>query len=364
MKMKQKLTQSVIVLLILILSVVAVQAQPIDKPKNIIMMIGDGMGIAHITANDIENGPMQLRRFKKLGMQFTSSADNLITDSAAAGTVLATGKRTNNKFIGVDVNKKPLKNVFEYARESGKAVGFVVTSMVNHATPAAFSAHNESRNNYNEIAEEQALSNIDLMIGGGLTNFIPSYMPGSRRKDDKNLLFALRRKMPVILTIDAFRQLDTPKKLAAILSDGHLPLASKRDYTLGELTRKGIEILAHRPEGFFMMVEGSQIDLMSHKNDYKEILRETADFDTAVKEALDFAEKDGNTLVVVTADHETGGLTLVDGSLTERKAKPSFSTDQHSATMVAVFSYGPGADLFTGMYENTHIGKTLIELVK
>jgi alkaline phosphatase len=113
-----------------------------------------------------------------------------------------------------------------------------------------------------------------------------------------------------------------------------------------------------------MMVEGSQIDLMSHKNDYKEIISETADFDTAVKEALDFAEKDGNTLVVVTADHETGGLTLVDGSLTEKKAKPSFSTDQHSASMVAVFSYGPGAELFTGMFENTHIGKTLIELVK
>lgn len=364
MKMKQKLTQSVIVLFILILSVVAVQAQPIDKPKNIIMMIGDGMGIAHITANDHENGPMQLRRFKKLGLQFTSSADNFVTDSAAAGTVLATGQRINNKSIGVDINNKPLKNVFQYARESGKAVGFVVTSTVNHATPAAFSAHNENRNNYNEIAEEQVQSDIDLMIGGGLTNFIPSYMPGSRRKDDKNLLFALRRKMPVILTIDAFRQLGAPKKLAAILSDGHLPLASKRDYTLGELTRKGIEILAQRPEGFFMMVEGSQIDLMSHKNDYKEILSETVDFDTAVKEALDFAEKDGNTLVVVTADHETGGLTLTDGSLTERKAKPSFSTEQHSASMVAVFSYGPGADFFTGMYENTHIGKTLIELVK
>ena len=362
--MKTAFFRRFLFILLIILTAVQVQAQSQEKPVNIIMMIGDGMGIAHITATDFEKGPMQLRRFKKLGLQFTSSADNFVTDSAAAGTVLATGERTKNGYVGVDANKRPLKNVFEFAKESGKAVGFVVTSTVNHATPAAFSAHNESRNNYNEIAEEQARAGIDVMIGGGLCNFVPKFMPGSRRDDDYNLLFELRRKVPVILSIDNFRSLDKPRKVAAILSDGHLPLASKRDYTLGELTRKGIEILAQNPKGFFLLVEGSQIDMMSHKNDHAEILSETADFDTAVKEALDFAEKDGNTLVVVTADHETGGLTLVDGSLTAKTAKSHFSTDQHSASLVSVFNYGPGSDRFTGMFENTHIGKSLIELVK
>lgn len=362
--MSRRYSHILAVLAIFLFSLLQVQGQELSNPKNIIFLIGDGMGLSQISAADFEIAPLNLRRFKKLGLQTTTSANEYVTDSAAAGTALSTGFKTNKGYVGVDVDKKPLKNVFEYGKESGKTVGFVVTSTINHATPAAFSSHVESRNHYNEIAEQQVSGDIDVMIGGGLCNLVPQFMPGSRRKDNKNLLFELRRRMPVIQTIDAFRLLGVPKQLAAVFSSGHLPRASKRDYNLGELVDKAIRVLNQNEKGFFLMVEGSQIDLAGHKNDYAEVLSETVDFDTAIRVALDFAEKDGNTLVVVTSDHETGGLTLTDGSLTEKKAVYKFSTDQHSATMVPVFSYGPAADKFIGIYDNTHIGKTLIELVK
>ncbi len=356
----RKLFLSLFVFVILVSLVNAAE----NRPKNIIVMIGDGMGVAHISATDFEFGPLQMRRFKKMGLQITSSGNNYVTDSAAAATALATGISANNGMIGMNPEKKVLKNLFEYAKDAGKKTGLVVTSIINHATPAAFSTHVEHRDMYNEIAEQQVDNDIDVMIGGGMCNLIPGFMPGSRRKDDKNLLFMLRRKMPVVQTIDGLRQLGKPDKFAAILSGSHLPRATDREYSLGELTQKALEVLDQSEKGFVLMIEGSQIDLVAHKNDYNAILTETLDFDRAVKTVLDFAEKDGNTLVLCTADHETGGMTLPAGSLDEKKAKAHFSTDQHSATMVAIFSYGPGSDLFGGIIENTDIGKNLIELVK
>lgn len=362
--MKHSKIRILFVLLTVIACAGYVQAQELIRPANIILLIGDGMGIAHITATEFEKRELSLRRFKKLGLQTTPSFNDFVTDSAAAGTALSSGIKTINGYVGLDPYKKPVKNLFEHAKENGKTVGVVVTSTVNHATPAAFTSHVESREYYNEIAEQQVASDIDVIFGGGLCNFIPKFMPGSRRKDERNLLFELRRKMPVVQTWSALKELPRTRKAAAILSEKHLPHADKRDYSLGDLTRKAIEILSLNKNGFVMMVEGSQIDLVAHKNDYEKIMSETLDFDTAVAAALDFAEKDGNTLVVVTSDHETGGLTLVEGSLKERRAKSHFSTDQHSASMVAIFSFGPGADLFTGIIDNTTIGKNLIELVK
>lgn len=343
------------------LTVVAEEAK---SPKNVILLIGDGMGIPHITATEFEKGELNLRRFKKLGMQTTQSADDFVTDSAAAATTMATGIKTNNGYVGLSTDKKPLKTVVEYAEEAGKSTGIVVTSSINHATPGGFTVHVESRNFYDEIMEQQVNSGLDVMFGGGLANLLPNYTKGSKRQDSKDLMSQLRKKMPVVQTIEAFRQLGTPRSAAAILDKIHLPIASKRDYTLGELSKKAIEILNRNEKGFFLLIEGSQIDLSAHKNDYERIMSEVVDFDTAIKEALDFAEKDGNTLVVVTSDHETGGLTLPTGSLAEKKANPHFSTDQHTACMVGVFSSGPGADNLLGIFDNTHLGKTLIELVK
>jgi alkaline phosphatase len=343
----------------------AVFAQNEGKPQNIIFLIGDGMGIGHITATRIEKGPLHLERFKIMGMHMTGSADDYVTDSAAAGTALATGFKTNNDVVGQTPDGTPLKNLMEYAREAGKATGITVTSILPHATPAAFSAHHKARYHYDTITEQQANSGLDVMIGGGLSNFYPKSTTGSRRKDEKHILNILREKMPVVLNIATLRKMKSMPQFAAILSSGHLPHASKRDYTLGELTQKAIESLSHNKNGFVLMVEGSQIDLAAHDNDIPRIIAEVADFDTAVKTSLDFAEANGNTLVVVTADHETGGLTLPMKSIeNDRVIKPAFSSDNHTALMVPIFSYGPGAENFAGMQDIADIGRKLIELVK
>ncbi|GAB4267432.1 MAG: alkaline phosphatase [Candidatus Rifleibacteriota bacterium] len=361
----KKAIRKIALIVLAMLCLASLTSVAAERPKKVILMIGDGMGIPHITATEFEKHHLSgLRRFKKLGLMTTFCANKYVTDSAAAATAMATGHKTNYTYVSVDPAEKPLKTVIEYAEEANKSTGIVVTSAINHATPAGFTAHVVNRNFYNDIIEQQVNSGVDVMFGGGLANLIPNYMRGSRRKDDKDLMSQLRKRMPVVQTIEAFRQLGIPRSAAAILDYGHLPPASKRNYTLGELTSKAIQILDRNDNGFFLMVEGSQIDLAAHKHDYERIMSEICDFDTAVNEALDFAQKDGNTLVVVTADHETGGLTLPDGSLEEKKAQPHFSTDNHSACMVAVFSYGPGSDNFTGIFDNTDIGKNLIELVK
>ncbi len=340
-------------------------AQTEGQPRNIIFMIGDGMGIGHITAARIEKGQLNFERFKVMGMHMTHSADNYVTDSAAAGTALATGAKTNNDMVGQTPDGQPLQNLMEVARASGKATGITVTSILPHATPAAFSAHHEARYHYDIITEQQINSGLDIMIGGGLSNYYPKSVTGSRRKDDKHLLNQLRKKMPVIMNIATLRKIKPTKQMTAILASGHLPPASERDYTLGELTMKAIESLSLNNRGFVLMVEGSQIDLAAHENDMPRIVSEVADFDTAIKTALDFAEKDGNTLVLVTADHETGGITLPMNTIENNRInKPTFSTDNHTAVMVPVFAFGPGAEKFAGIQTIDELGRKMIELAR
>ncbi|OGK12729.1 MAG: hypothetical protein A2W80_18170 [Candidatus Riflebacteria bacterium GWC2_50_8] len=365
MSLKSKHLRLWVILLLVIATVASAQSATDAKPKNIILMIGDGMGVAHVTAAKLVYGSLNMERFKIMGMHISGSANSYITDSAAAGTALATGYKTNNDVVGLDPDGKPLKNIMEYAKEAGKRTGIAVTSILFHATPAAFSSHHKARYEYDDITAKQVEFGLDIMIGGGLDNYYPKSFPGSRRRDERHLMNELRDKMSVVTTYKALSQLKRARNLAAILDGGHLPHPAKRDYTLGNLTDKAIELLNVKDQGFVLMVEGSQIDHAGHDNDMDRILAETLDFDTAVKSALDFAEKDGNTLVVVTADHETGGLTFPMGSMENGKiVKASFSSDNHTAAMVPVFAFGPGAENFGGMYDITHVGKTLIELVK
>lgn len=352
--------------IVLFLAITAiVSAQSDAKPKNIIFLIGDGMGVAHVTAAKIVKGSLDMERCKVMGMHMTAAANNPVTDSAAAGTALASGFRTNNDVVGLCPDGKPLKNLMEYAQETGRATGVAVTVILTHATPAAFYAHHKARYHYDIIADQMLNSRLDVMIGGGWDNFYPKTFTRSRRKDDRNLVLEQRRKMPVVTSYEALMQASRIRQITAILDGGHLPHASKRTYTLGNLTDKAISLLNQNEKGFVLMVEGSQIDLAAHANDMQRVLDETLDFDTAVKSALDFAEADGNTLVVITADHETGGLSFPYNSIEGNKiVAAKFSSDNHTAEMVPVFAFGPGAEKFGGIYDNTHVGKTLIELVK
>ena len=173
-----------------------------DYPDNIILFIGDGMGVGHISAGKIAGGNINLERFSVSGLVTTHSANKLITESAAAATALATGYKTNNRANSVSVDKEPLKTLYEYAKEQGKTIGVVVTKSVTHATPAAFMAHADDRRQHADIAEQIANGDIDVLIGGGWSYFVPADTEGSKRKDQKNLLTSLETRMPLILTDD------------------------------------------------------------------------------------------------------------------------------------------------------------------
>ena len=335
-----------------------------DYPENIILFIGDGMGVSHITAGKISQGNINLERFSTVGLVTTHSANRLITESAAASTALATGYKANNRAISVSVDKEPLKTLFEYAKEKGKSIGVVVTKSVTHATPAAFMAHADDRRQHANIAEQIANSSIDVLIGGGWVYFVPGSNKGSKRKDQKNLLAVLETRMPVILTYDKLTAHTESPKLAALLAPRDLPQASDRDYDLSRLTQTAIHILSKNRNGFVLMVEGSQIDSATHDHDPQYLIAELIDFDDAVGTGLDFAQKNDRTLIVVTADHETGGLAVHDGSIKDRQvASTAFTTTGHTAAMVPLFAYGPGSDRFSGIQDNARVGQTLINLL-
>ncbi len=333
-----------------------------DYPQNIILLIGDGMGVTHISAGKIAAGTLTLERFPVSGLVTTHSANRLVTDSAAATTALATGKKTNNRSVSVLPDATPIKTIFEYARDSGKSIGVVVTSSVTDATPAAFMAHAENRRKQADIAEQIANSGIDVLIGGGWVYFVPASREGSRRKDDKNLLAVLESRMPVVLIADDISAHSDSKKLAALLAPNGLPKAADRDYSLAQLARIAIQILSKNPNGFVLMIEGSQIDWAGHDNDAPNIISEMLDFDAAIGAALDFARQQGRTLIVVTADHEAGGFAVHDGSIQDRQVSATaFTTRGHTAAMVPIFAYGPSSTDFSGIMDNARVGQILID---
>ena len=317
--------------------------------KNIILLIGDGMGTSHVFAGITANeGKTYFQQFHVNGYSRTAAANKYTTDSAAGGTAIATGEKINYGTIGLDIDNKPLETILEIADKKGKATGMVVTSSITHATPASFIAHRIKRNMYEEIAYDFLKTDIDVFIGGGKYNF-------DKRKDGLNLLDSLKaRGYSVIDSEDKILDFKGDK-LAGFISNEHPKGVSERGDILVKATSKAIEILSKDKNGFFLMVEGSQIDWAAHENNTQSLLDEVADFDKAIGEALKFAAKDGNTLVIVTADHETGAFTVKDGDDNLGEVKGIFSSKGHSATMVPVFAYGPGAKSFGGIYQNTEL---------
>jgi alkaline phosphatase len=342
-------------LLVVILLILSACSSIEKKPekvqaKNVILMIADGMGVTHLyAAMSVTENPLVIEEFKHVGLQKTYSANNYITDSGASGTAMATGHKTNNQSIAVDTAGNPLKTILEIAEDNNLATGLVSTSSILHATPASFIAHEIDRNEYENIAYDFLSVDIDLFIGGGKKQF-------SERSDSLNLLDSLRSKAYNV--VEGLENLNTNQsgKFAVFTADGHNPeISNGRGDMLPVSTKKAIEILSKNENGFFLMVEGSQIDWGGHDNDINYIITETIDFDEAVAKALEFAKNDGETLLIVTADHETGGLTIIDGDMKSRTIEASFSTEHHTSVMVPVFAYGPGAEEFGGIYENTEI---------
>jgi alkaline phosphatase len=349
----------------LILSTMVLTMYCAAAPKNIILFIGDGMGTSQLTAAKYAKGELQIERCPIGGFATTHSSNKFVTDSAAGGTALATGHKTTNGTVSQTPDGKPLKTVLEVAEARGKSTGLVSTSAITHATPASFGSHVPSRRMQAQIAEQLAAKEIEVLFGGGYGFFIPQSEKGSKRKDDKNVLEILKSSMIVVSTEEEFNALGIPKRVAGLFADDGLPKVSEGRIELAAMTEKAIQVLAQNKRGFFLMVEGSQVDWGGHANNTEYILSEMIAFDNAVGAGLDFAKLDGNTLVIVTADHETGGFSVLDGSVASNTvSKTAFTTKKHSATMVPVLAYGPGSDAFGGIIDNTDIGEQIIQYLE
>lgn len=327
------------------------------RPRNIIFLIGDGMGVSQVfSAISANHGHLFLENCKCIGFSKTQSADHYITDSAAGGTALSSGVKTSNGAIGVDGDKRPVKTILEEAEEKGLATGLVSTSSITHATPASFIAHQPSRKMYEEIAADFLKTDIDVFIGGGYQHF-------TKRADQRNLVeeleqngYTVERDMSVISEI-------REGKLAGLTADIHNEAFPQRGDMLPVATRTAINLLSRNKKGFFLMVEGSQIDWGGHAGNTIQVVNEMLDFDQAIGKALEFAAKDGKTLVVITADHETGGMAITGGDMNSGMVKAVYALGGHTGVMVPVFAYGPGAEEFIGIIENTDIPEKMKKLL-
>lgn len=327
-----------------------------EHPKNIILLIGDGMGLTQITAGMIaNNNKLELERFPYVGLIKTSSSDALITDSAAGATAFSAGKKTYNGAIGVGEDTAAVETILEIAGDRNLKTGLIATSSITHATPASFFAHQPSRSMDEAIAKDMLSAPVDFFMGGGKDFF-------EKRSDNINLLDSLKADGYKIYDDVSSISTDGSEKVAGFIAPKQPKsmLDGRGDY-LVQATKKGLDYLDNE-KGFFLMIEGSQIDWAGHGNDSDGIVAEMIDFNKAIKEVLDFAEKDGNTLVIVTADHETGGYAIIGGDK-NGKVEGAFSTTHHTPALIPVFAFGPGAENFAGIYENIAIFDKMLALM-
>ena len=331
--------------------------------KNIILMIGDGMGLTQINATRIRavgpDGFLHIDRMPVAGFIRTHAADNLITGSASGATAYATGVKTNNSMISVTPTGERLYTVLEGARDRDKSTGLIATSTITHATPACFAAHVKSRSNERKIAKHLIENKVNVILGGGKYFFVPD--PADTQNDYPNLIErGTNMGYTFIETREELMNVDTDHLLGLF----HMGSLSTFDPepSIAEMTQKAIEILSKDTAGFFLMVEGSQIDWGSHSNEPAYAIRQMLLFDQAIEVAMNFALTDQNTLVIITADHETGGMTINGGGLDGSEIKCRWTTGEHTGVNVPILAYGPHAEMFMGLHDNTYVGLSIASL--
>ncbi|EMR06394.1 Alkaline phosphatase 4 precursor [Bhargavaea cecembensis DSE10] len=405
-----------------------------SKIENVIYMIPDGFSADYASNYRIYKGEEAVWDAHLKGMFTTYSANSDITDSAAAGTAMATGVKTNNGVVGLDAEGNELESILEASEKAGKSTGLVATSTITHATPASFVANVESRNNETEIARQMADSEVDVLLGGGKNNFLPASAGGNQ--DERNLIQEVQEKGAAyvetrdqLLDVDDL-DVDKGDRLIGLFADDALAPELHRGETeqpsIAEMTEAAIDALEEDKDGFFLVVEGSQIDWAGHDNDAAWAMSDVAAFEEAVEEAIEFAEEDGNTLVVVAGDHDTGGMTtgskgsmalnadilqdvtatgdhmaaqlnedrsnvaevvktytgfdlseeeiqtiskarnasLAINHVISDRANIGWSSTNHTGADIPLYVYGPEADSFVGLHDNTDLPKLIAEAMK
>lgn len=347
--------------LVLVLFAISISGcQSAVRPKNIIFIIGDGMGIGAITsarcADCGSDGSLVLDSMPITGLVKTHSENSIVTDSAASGTALATGHKTNNGYISVDSKGKKLSTILELADSMGKSTGVLTNDLVTSATPAVFYAHVAGRDEQDDIAAQLVSSHITLAMGGGKRYFVPAGSSAEGRKDGRNLTKEAEGRGFDVVSDKQSMVASRSKRLMGLFSfDEHGP-------TVEEMLTKSISVLSANPKGFFVMAESCHPDKGGHANNYALNLEGVNDLEAALRSALAFARKNGETLVVVTADHETGGLAALNADGSGRKFKPGWLISNHTGNMVAVYAYGVGAERFCGTHDNTELPKIFAAL--
>lgn len=328
-------------------------------PRNVVLMIGDGMGLSHIaTLKALNGGRTNITSMATVvGLMTTHTADTLITDSAASATAMGTGVKTNYHYLGVDPEGRELYSLTDFAHDNGLKSGVISVCRLWDATPAAFCCHNRDRDESDDIMSDYARSNVDLVIGGGSEKLKDLHgQPLQLYKDLEDVGFNITTDMEELLAIREGR-------IFAALASNDLPTPQERGDYLQKASLFALNHLNHGGNGFFLMIEGSQLDDYGHSGDLPMLMEETADFDRTVGMVVEWARNNGETLVIVLADHETGGLTLVGGDKEEQKVVGKFSTNGHSGLLIPVYSFGPGAKLFGGIYDNTDIYHKITQLL-
>ena len=318
-----------------------------QRPRNIILLIGDGNGLTQISSAALaNNGELSLTQLRSIGFLKTQSADDFTTDSAGAGTAIATGQKTNNRAIGTDKNGEPLPNITEILSEKGFNTGVISTDDIAGATPSSFYAHRTDRGMIEGISEDLSSNKLKLFIA-------------QKTAEVKNIEVA------------GFKIIDD---INAIASSSHEKVGSWLNYNddtsltdhvekLASATKNGIAFLNQKKKPFFLMAEGAKIDSYGHVNTISGVISESISFDKAITEALKFADADKNTLVIITADHETGGLTIPQGDLAKHEIEADFTTHDHTAMMVPIFAYGPMSQEFQGVYENNEVFHKIMKVL-
>lgn len=309
-------------------------------PRNVVLMIGDGMSAEHIAAAWICNGgKLNMDSLPHVALSRTFSANRLITDSAAGGTALACGAKTNNGMLGQAADGQKLSSLCVRLAEPPycKQSALVVTKAVTDATPAAFYAHVASRKQTPIIAAQLVRAHLRYLAGGGKAAFSAEQLQHMQAEQGTEL---------------------------ALYADGDCPYAAERGDMLVQETRKALACMEVSPHGFFLMIEGSKIDSASHDTNLRRAVEEVLDFDRALGEVLRWMQNHPDTLLVVTADHQTGGLVILDGDVASGRVKASFATSSHTGITVPVFAAGARAHLFSGVMDNTRVPACIMQAVE
>ncbi len=326
--------------------------------KNVILFIGDGMGQAQVLAARVcaygPEGRLNMERLEHFGYVTTYSNSSFVTDSAAAATAIATGHKTRNNTVGQGEYGQEYESILELAKKMGKATGLVTTAEVTHATPAGFAAHEANRHEAKAIARDYLNgAQPDVLFGGGAGVWTSNLLEEAKKLD-----------YSVVFTKKELDTLDPSgvKKILGLFAKSHIAFALERgnqEPSLKEMTLKALEILQRDRDGFFLMVEGGRIDHAGHSNDFSRLIPEVLDFDEAIRTVMSKLEASKDTLMIVTADHETGGLTIVGprGHLARKgeMVEVNWATRNHTGADVPIWAQGPGAEFVRGRMDNTEV---------